>query len=72
MKKQNNMKAWIARDKDERIWLFEMEPIKNKRLDIWQCTDGRCFILSSDEIPDINPQWEDEEPIEVEIKIEKI
>jgi hypothetical protein len=62
------MKAWIARDRDDDISIHFNKPLKFNNF--W----FGDFIYIPDNIlpPDINPQWEDEEPIEIEIKIEKI
>lgn len=66
------MKAWIARDKDGTLCLYTHSEKPRKWRDWW--VNGTClfFIKESDLSPDINPKWGDEEPVEVEIKIEKI
>ena len=70
------MKAWIAKDYSGEIFIFNEKPIKNKNSLHWHFGEVKwgdiCWGLKPDDIPDINPQWEDDEPIEVEIKIEKI
>ena len=59
---------WIARDKNQMLYVFEEKPIKNERFEIWS-------PLSADEnFMDINPnlfpevKWEDEEPRELVLK----
>lgn len=67
------MKAWITRDKDDRVYFYyKNKPSKCIDSELWQ--NGGLFSLIPDEdIPDgINPKWEDDEPIEVELKLEKI
>lgn len=62
------MKAYVARDEDGLLYVFDSKPIK--RVKVW---GGNVYILMNDsDLPEgINPQWEDDEPIEVELKIEK-
>ena len=61
------MKAWIARDANGNVYLYKRKPRKG----IIQWGSETHFPIT--ELPEgINPQWEDEEPIEVELKIEKI
>lgn len=70
------MKAWITRDRNGILSIFNAKPIRNKDLGYWHVGEIKigyfCWGLSPNDIPNINPQWEDDEPIEVEIKIEKI
>lgn len=66
------MKGYVARDKDGNAFLFKNKPYKD--FIAWK-EDSDEFILFMDNnnLPsDINPQWEDEEPIEVEINITKV
>lgn len=67
------LKAWIARDFDGDAHLFDDKPFKPKNSHFWI---GRHLDTK---IPDrwlqqlnINPQWNDNEPIQVEIKIDII
>ena len=67
------MRAWIARDIDGEVCLYENKPIKTDFQ--WMTGDefGRYFpVLESDLSEGINPKWEDDEPIEVNLKIEKL
>jgi len=66
------MKAWIAKDKNGQISAYNFKPIKIQ--DMWVCRWGVCSLpIKEKYLPEgVNPQWEDEEPIEVELKIEKI
>ena len=66
------MKAWVARD-DNGICLFLHRPYKLR--DGWAnlvYEDYGAHISAKELPPDINPQWEDDEPIEVEISITKV
>lgn len=69
------MKAWIARDKDGLISIFNVKPIKNRGLGYWHLSEigwgDFCWGINPKDIPNINPQWEDEEPIEVELTIKR-
>lgn len=67
------MKAWIARDKDGETFLHSSKP--EREYEYWY-SSSYCIPITKlpvTELPEgVNPQWEDEEPIEVELKIEKI
>ena len=67
-------KAWIAKDDNELIYLYNTKPHKNQSIGCWECTNGgSCFKIPKNDIShNIKLQWEDDEPIEVELKIEKI
>lgn len=61
------MKAYIARDADGKVYLYKPKPAKG----IIQWASEWYFPI--DDLPeDVNPQWEDNEPIKVNIKIEKL
>ena len=66
------MKAWLARDKNGKIFLYDQKPIKT--MGIWVYQWGVCFLpIEEKDLPKgVNPRWEDEEPQEVRLKIEKI
>lgn len=64
------MKTWIAKDEDGNIFLYSEKPQKGR--DVW-FPNGCLLPTKEKDLPEgVNPQWEDEEPIEVELKIEKI
>ena len=65
------MKAWVARDKSGEIDLYLDKPVKAepKYFPFWEADETFVEILESDLPSDINPQWEDEEPIEVEVEV---
>ena len=66
------MKAYIARDKDGSIWGFREKPFKNDCDGEWLAVGG-SIQLAQKELPEgINPQWEDENPIELELTITKV
>lgn len=72
------MKAYVAKDKNGKIFIYTYKPAK--RDSIWAaCAECVCeygyydFPIEGKDLPEgVNPQWEDEEAIEVELKIEKI
>lgn len=64
---ETTIKAWLARDKNGRLYLFYFEkPTKGET--IWH-TDGYCEKLITDIFPQV--KWEDEEPTELTIKIKE-
>ena len=65
------MKAWIARDWSGVVYLYPLKPQKGKLR--WESV-AQAYQYIDDRLlpPDINPQWEDEEPIEVEITIKRV
>lgn len=66
------MKAWIARDDDNELYIYKKKPYKEIWLGQWRSNEA--FRLFYDFLlPEgTNPQWSDDEPIEVELKIEKV
>lgn len=65
------MKAYIARDKDGSAYCYIGKPYKGQ--DVWYSIIWRGFHIRESDLPEgINPQWEDDEPIEVELTIKKI
>lgn len=66
------MRVWIARDaRHNDISLHIEKPIKKERIGYWLGGD-ELYVPESILPEGINPQWSDDEPIEVELKIEKI
>ena len=66
-KKGLKTKAWLARDKDNSTYLYlENKPFKAESEWI-----SRNFVLhvNEEEINGLNPKWEEEEPIELEIAL---
>jgi len=64
---------WIARDKDECLWLFIDKPIRSQTNGWWEVDtqnsllrDDVCLQINGDLFPELG--WEDE-PIEVELVI---
>ena len=65
------MKAYIARDKDGTAYVYTRRP--HKRQSTWVSSMLSSFLINNTDLPEgINPQWEDDEPIEVELTIKKI
>ena len=61
------IQAWIARDKDDTLWLYLSEPIKARTQ--WVCSFGSTSPHLINEVNFPNVKWEDEEPTEVEVTI---
>ena len=60
------IEAWVARDKDGKLYLYRDRPIKDKF--IWY-SPGFNLLLASASFPEV--QWTDEEPTKVKLVIEK-
>lgn len=60
------MKLYIARDKDESLYLYECKPEKHST--IWH-SSGFVEQLDTYWFPEV--KWKDEEPTEVELVIKK-
>ena len=63
----NEIEAWVARDKDGKLFLYLRKP--EKKVGLWVMPDlGIDYIkLSSKLFPEV--QWSDEEPTRVSITI---
>lgn len=57
---------WIARDKDNSLWLFEEEPYKSDYVWISSLGIGAQFRINEKLFPAV--KWEDEEPKELILK----
>lgn len=81
------MKVWLTKNKDGGLFAFTHKPYKDTEYQIWDCDDGDCLwwccnsdigslnmscFIFDNLSEDVNPKWSDNEPIEVEIKIEKV
>lgn len=62
---------WVARDKDECLWLYIDKPKRSETRDWWEVDtqnsllrDDDCMEINGDLFPKI--RWEDE-PLEVEL-----
>ena len=60
------MEAWVARDKDGKIYLYRYKPIKDKF--VWY-SPGSHLALASASFPEV--KWSDDEPTKVSITIKK-
>lgn len=65
------MDAWIARDSDGNLFIYNEKPEKGSYC-CWWCRSNFLPIKEEDLPQGVNPSWEDEEPIEVEITINKV
>lgn len=68
-------KFYVARHRDGSLELFEScAPYKYEEGGVW-CYPGRSAKrdINEEDLPEgVNPQWEDEKPTEVRIKLEKL
>ena len=62
------IKAWVARDKDGGIAMSENKPFKYERAEQWIC-DGQYVFLPDNWFPEV--KWSDEEPTKVKLEIVK-
>lgn len=69
------MSIWIARDKDDYLWIFEGKPHKDETNGRWRCFErGRTLAVCVS--PDFcefdgdldNVKWGDKEPTELIVK----
>ena len=60
------MEAWVARDKDGKIYLYRYKPIKDKF--VWY-SPGFHLALASASFPEV--KWSDDEPTKVKLLIDK-
>ena len=70
--KQKLMEMWLARDKDETLWLFTYKPRKGE--EEWESTNFynknfTCMILNGSLFPEV--KWSDEEPTKLKLEIVK-
>ena len=60
------IEAWVARDKDGKLYLYRDRPIKD--LTVWY---SPVFSLALGRTPFPEIKWSDDEPTRVKITIEK-
>ena len=64
---------WLARDKDENLFLYIGSiPIKNRLDNVWVAKEVRityAMLLDKDLFPEV--KWSDNEPTKVKLVIEK-
>lgn len=66
------MKAWITRSAFNELQLWNTRFL-TKDFGIWTGKYARHFNITESDLPEgINPQWSDVEPIEVELKLERV
>ena len=64
------IKAWIVRDENDKVYLFYREKPVKTDWDFWDDELANFIEISEEELPEgVNPRWEDEEPIELDITI---
>lgn len=64
------MKAYVVRTASDSIQIHFQKPSKSEFFGSWESED--YIQITSNDLPKgINPSWEDEEPIEIELKISK-
>ena len=60
---QKNGYRYIARDKNEEIWVFKSKPVKSEKFYVWINEDIHYdYVLINHQLKDIVLRWEDEEP----------
>ncbi len=65
MRAKKSIRAWIARDRDKRLFLYLNKPKKNESE--WLGTALSIYRIPSDAFPSV--KWEDNEPTRVCIRI---
>lgn len=64
------MRAYVARDLNGDLVVFFNKPKKGVKW--WYCYGSINRSITEQDLPEgINPQWSDDEPIEVELKLER-
>ena len=69
------IRAYVVRDQDRTLGLFLTKPKKYGNEDGGCWSDFPSTWMEIDDRflpPNVNPQWEDSEPIEIEISIKQI
>ena len=65
-----NMKEmWLARDKNNKLFLFVGPKLPEKEGEIWVAFNAEYVELDSDLFPEV--KWSDKEPTKVKLIIEK-
>ena len=65
MKRKSALKAWVARDENEMLYLYPDKPKKIR--DYWYAPEVGCMKLDDSLFSEV--KWEDEEPKEIELLI---
>lgn len=65
MRAKKSIRAWIARDRNSRIFLYRNKP--KKSINEWIGPSASICSMPSDAFP--NVKWEDSEPTRVYIRI---
>ena len=61
---------WVARDKNNSLWLFlDEKPEKNEEEEIWTTLEMAAVKLDIRLFPEV--KWSDEEPTKVKLEIVK-
>lgn len=68
-KPKKSVRMWIARDKNDCLFLYKSKPIKNLELNSlqWETAYLDALILDPDLFPSV--KWEDNEPTKVIIRL---
>lgn len=68
-KPKKSVRMWIARDKNDCLFLYKSKPIKNLELNSlqWETAYLDALILDPDLFPSV--KWEDNEPTRVIIRL---
>lgn len=59
---------WIARDKNQMLYVFEEKPIKNERFENWTplSAHGNFMDINPNLFPEV--KWDDDQPRELVVK----
>lgn len=63
--------SWVAKDKNGEIFIYANKPIKRMH-GFWSSSGFSLSITESELGEGVNPKWEDDEPIEVKLKLELV
>ena len=64
---ENKIKLWVARDKDNALWLYNGKPQKFPGLCSWNSPSGAARKLPKKLFPKV--KWENKQPVRVELTI---
>ena len=68
-KPKKSVRMWVARDKDNQLYLYRDKPTKGMASDtiVWLATSFNTIHIDSDLFPSV--KWEDNEPTKVIIRL---
>ena len=68
-KPKKSVRMWVARDKDNQLYLYRDKPTKGMASDtiVWLTTSFNTIHIDSDLFPSV--KWEDKEPTRVTVRL---